>query len=797
MKFTFLIFLLIVTPLAAFTPLLTRHEPRGGPRGTELEIHLHGERLEGTVGALFYKPGLALSSIEIKDPKHAVAKLAIAPDAALGEHFFRLSTHGGLTELHSFWVSQFPNVPEIEPNASFEQSQRVELNSTVVGVAKNEDEDYYVCTLKKGQRLSVEVEAMRLGGVFFDATIAILDPQQNELATCDDSALLRNDPFLSLIAPADGDYRIRLHAAAYEGSDQSEYRLHIGTFPRPTGVFPMGGKPGETIDFTFLGDPAGPFQQKITLPLEESASHPIYPVKDDLSAPSPLLVVVSPLESIASSSLSAPHSDQASSMVMPALPCAVHGVLDGANASDWYQFNATKGQELRLRVLARGLRSPLDSVLSVHDAKGKQLAINDDQGGPDSLLNWTCPADGPYFLHLRDQLKRSGGDFSYRIELTSKTPALAATLPTVERLRSQLRKSFPIPRGNRYAAVINLTRENTNCEATFQAGTLPPGVTFVSPPISKALTSFPVVFEASADAPQGAGFHQFILQSTGITPALSGPLTDTIHFIDINNEGPYHSARLDRIPMAVIEEAPFRVDLITPKVPIVKNGTLPLQVHVTRQPGFVEKITVRFLWSPPGISGPVTLDLAGDQSDLAYELNASPDAAPADWQICVLAESNTPKGPVLVSSALCPLKVAEPYLTMTFDIAATEQGKATTMLAKIEKAHPFSGLATAELMGLPPGVTCEKQTFSSDQTELAFPLSVAADAKIGKHGSLFCRVYVPENGESILHQTALNSTLRIDAPLPQTGSPAPAQEVAKSTNAKPLSRLEQLRQQAK
>ncbi len=800
MKFASTILLILITPLAAFTPLLTKVVPIGGQRGTELEMNFYGDRLEETLGALFYEPGLTLSSIEVKDPKHVVAKLNIAPDAALGEHALRLSSTGGLTDLHTFWVSQFPSISEIEPNDNFEHAQRIELNSTVSGIAKNEDEDFYVCTLKKGQRLSVEIEAMRLGRTFFDAAITILDPKQSEIATCDDSPLLRNDPSISLIAPVDGDYRIKVQAAAYEGSDQSEYRLHFGTFPRPTAVFPNGGKPGETIDFTFLGDPSGPFHQSITLPLDSHTSYPIFPIQDGISAPSPLYIVISPLESTPISSLTTPHAQRASAFATPPIPCAMHGVLDSGNPSDWYQFTATKGQDLRIRVMARSLRSPLDSVLTLYQADGKQLAANDDQGSPDSLLNWTCPADGSYFIEIHDQLMRSGIDFSYRIEITPKVAALTASLPTVERTKSQLWKTFPIPRGNRYAAVVNLTRENTNCDAVFQAESLPAGVTLTSPPISRTLTTFPVVFEAAADAPIAASFHHFTLQSTGLTPALSSPLIDTIHLIDINNEGPYHSVRLDRISTAVTTEAPFRVDIIPPTVPIVKNGTLPLQVRVTRQPGFNEKITLRFLWSPPGISGPVTLDLAGDKSEMAYELNASADATPADWQVCVLAESNTPQGPVLVSSALCPLKVAEPYLTMTFDIAATEQGKASAMMAKIENLHPFTGTATAELMGLPAGVTCPAQALTSDKTELIFPLTVAPDAKIGKHGSIFCRVTVPENGSSILHQTALNSTLRIDAPLPKvadTAPPAPVDPASKDKPVKPLSRLEQLRQQAK
>ena len=792
LKLALFILLSLHAPLAAFSPELHLIEPRGGQRGTEVEVKFLGKRLENAAEILFYEPGITCSSFAKNEEAAVEAKLVIATDAALGEHSMRVRTTSGLSELRSFWVGQFPTVKETEPNATFDTAQRIALNSTVQGVAANEDDDYYVCSLKKGQRLSVEVEAMRLGRVFFDAYVAILDPKKFELASCDDTPLLRNDAFVSIIAPEDGDYRIVIHEAAYEGTDECQYRLHIGTFPRPTAVFPTGGKPGETLDFTFIGDPLGPIKQSITLPPTASERFPIFPTSEGLSAPSPHWITVSPLESI---SESAANHDVGSATTLPPIPCAVHGILNGDAKSDWFKFAAKKDQNLVVRVLARSHRSPLDSVLSIHQLDGKQLAHNDDLGAPDSVLNWTCPGDGDYCLQIHDQLSRTGPDFTYSIELTNKSPSIAATLPTVERVNSQKWKTFPIPRGNRYAAVINVSRENSAGDSVFEAASLPAGVTLHSPPIPKSITTFPVVFEAAADAPVAGGLYPFSLRATGDPSPLTGKLLDTIHHVDVNNEGAYHSVSLDRIATAVIHEAPFKIDLEAPPVPIVHNGTLAVKVRASRSGGYAEKITVRWLWNPPGISGPVTMEIPGDQSEVLYELNASADAAVAGWQVCVLAEANTPHGTVVVASALTPLKVAEPYITMTLDLAATEQGKSTSMIAKIETPHAFEGAAAVELLGLPLGATCPALTFTNNQTALTFPITVAADAKVGKHNGLFCRVKVPENGTSILHQTAMNSTLRIDAP-----SAAPAAKAEKdkpAAPAKPLSRLEQLRQQAK
>jgi hypothetical protein len=92
---------------------------------------------------------------------------------------------------------------------------------------------------------------------------------------------------------------------------------------------------------------------------------------------------------------------------------------------------------------------------------------------------------------------------------------------------------------------------------------------------------------------------------------------------------------------------------------------------------------------------------------------------------------------------------------------------------------------------------------NKDTKELLFQVEVAADATVGKHQNLFCKVNIPQNGQSIMHQVAYGGVLRIDAPaVVSTPKPAtPAAEVKPSPApapaapaAKPLSRLEQLRQ---
>ncbi|MEP4079651.1 peptidase [Haloferula sp.] len=782
---------------ASFTPDLARIAPRGAQIGTELDIHLYGARLDDPAEILFHKSGIEVLKLEAKDPKHVTARIKISPDAELGEHPLRLRTHGGVSYLRSIWIGQFPTVMEKEPNNDFDSPQRVELNTTIQGIAKNEDKDVYSVVLKKGQALSVEVEAMRLGRLFFDAYVAILDPKRFELASCDDSPLLYTDAFVSIVAPEDGEYRVVVREAAYQGQDASRYRLHIGTFPRPSVVFPPGAKPGETVDFRFIGDPAGEITRKITIPADATGRFPVFAKRGDLLSPSPNWIEVSPLEHIAEKE---PNPWIKTATPAPAIPFAVHGILSEKEDIDWFRFSAKKDQNLDFKVLARKLRSPLDSQIVIHDPKGKGIANNDDQGGPDSLLKWKCPADGDYFVSIRDKLKNSAPDFFYRLEVVRRSPSISASLPVVERNQSQMRKVISVPRGNRYATVVNISRSNLGCDARFESLSLPGGMSMHTPPIPRALNSFPVVFEAKADAPLSGAYHPFKITATGDkAPNVSGPLREVVHHIEVNNQGPYHSTLSEKIAVAVVDEAPFSISLDTPVTPIVQRGTLKLKVRAHRKDGFDAPITLRFLWKPPGIGAPNTLKLEKGKNEIDYEINANADAPVGDWQVCIQADANTPKGPVFVSSSLVPLKVREPYLKATIDLSATEQGRNVPLLCKFEHLTKFDGKARAELMGLPHGTKTKQLDFTHGTAELTFPIEVTKDAAVGKHNGLFLRLHIPHKGSTILHQSGHGGTLRIDKPSPKKIAAKPKDEKAKESkpSTKPLSRLEQLRQKGK
>ncbi|MFD2256753.1 hypothetical protein ACFSSA_08700 [Luteolibacter algae] len=771
--------------------------PPGGQRGTDVTITLNDPNIASFQELITYQPGLSLSNLTLdeKNKKIAKATLHVSPDAAFGEHSLRIRTAYDISYLRSFWVGPFPSIQEIEPNNSPAEAQRIELNSTVQGIIKTEDQDSYIVTLKKGQRLSAEVEAMRLGRILFDAHLSILAPDGRELAAADDTTLLKTDPLLSVIVPEDGDYGIIIREAAYEGNNNCAYRLHIGTFPRPTSVFPLGGKPGETIDFKFIGDPTGAFTQTVTLPQETDEAFPLYPVLNDETAPSANPVLISTLEHITQDNT---NFSQQKACPFPPIPSAVDGILNGNVKHRWFKFRARKGQNLDIKVLARSHRSPLDPVLAIRDARNHLASNDDDQNFPDSLIKWTCPADGEYFLLLRDQLERTGEDFVFRIQIAERKPLIAASLPVTQRNNSQKDKVFAVPRGNRYAALIQLKRENMNCGFSFLTGNLPGGIKMIIPPIPKSLNKFPVIFEAEKDAPLGSSLQKFTLRPTGenVPDHLTASLSDTVHHIEINNEGTYHSFSTEVVPLAVTEPTPFSIEIDKPTKPIVKNGKLMIRVRAHREDGYKGKIITKLPWSPAGISGPASLDIPPDKTEAEYELNANTDAAIGTWPICITAEADTTHGRRTVSSGFVDLDITEPFLALTLDMASGQIGRNSAVLAKIEHFKKFEGQATAELVSLPHGVTSTPVSFTGKDEEIIFPLTISAEAKPGKSTGLFCKVLIPLNHQPVIHQTGQGGVLRIDPASEQQPEHSQTNEKPDQTiesKTKPLSRLEQLR----
>jgi len=788
---------LSIAPGAAIaaSPSLGSITPYGAQRGTEVDVNFNGARLADAQEVYFYDPGITVTKLEATETA-VKTKLKIAPDCRLGVHAMRVRAATGTSELRLFYVGALPTVSEVEPNNDFAAPQKIALDSTVAGVTENEDVDYFVVEAKKGERITAEIEGIRLGYAFFDPYVAILDMRRFELAASDDSALVRQDAIASVIAPEDGKYIIQVRETAYGGSGACTYRLHVGRFPRPRATLPAGGKPGEALDIRWLGDVTGERVEKITLPAATPQRFGLFAQDDKGIAPSPNVFRLGDLPNLLEVE---PNNDAAKATVFTA-PAALGGVISQPGDVDGFKFAAKKGEQYEVRVLARGIRSPLDPVLNiVRASNGAGVTSNDDSGGPDCYVRLAVPEDDQYVILVNDHLGKGGVDYAYRVEITPVKPRLVMGLPE----RSQfVDVTIDVPQGNRTAILVSASRADFGGDLTIDVKDMPAGVTLETDKMPANQTTVPVLFTAAPGAALSGRLADVVGVTADPNQKIEGHLEQMTSLVRGQNNINVWTHTEERMAMSVTAEAPFKIEVVEPKVPLVRDGSMDLKIRATRKEGFIAPIAVYMLYNPPGVGSSGSIVIPEKTTEVVIPLTANGAAEVRAWKIAVMGSATVGNGNVLVSSQLAKLDVAEPFVAFAYGAAAVEQGKETEVVVKVTKNKDFEGAAKVELLGLPNEVTTQPLEITKDTPEVIFKVKSTANSPVGKHKTLLARAVITASGEPITHMLGTGE-LRIDAPLPPkpmapavAAAPAAAATPAPPADKPPekrLTRLEQLR----
>ena len=747
----------------AVSPHLASITPTGAQRGTEIEVSFNGDRLQDAQEIICYEPGLQIVKLSLVTNKVVQAQVKLAPDCNLGERHLRVRTAGGVSELRTFFVGPFPVANETEPNNEPAKAQRISLNTTISGVINNEDVDCFVVDVKQGQRLSAEVEGMRLGRGVFDARLTVLETNGTMLADVDDTWLGIQDPFISLLVPHDGSYVVQLRESTFGGNDNCYYRLHIGSFPRPASVYPLGAKADDEVAFTFYSAATGEFTNKIKIPGLITERFGVFSELDGLPAPSPNWIHVSAFPNVREAAPNQDRKHATATELEP--PLALNGIISRKGEEDWFSFRAVKGIPLEVNVFARRLRTPLDSILEIYDAKGQGIASDDDSGGTDSFLKFTPAESTNYFARIRDTLGDGGPDFVYRIEIVPAKAHLALKIPEVARSDTQSRQFVSVPRGNRFVTLIAAKRVNFGGELAFSAEGLPSGVTLLAERMAANIDSMPLVFEAAPDAAIGGKLVDLTATATNENRAVIGHFRQDVELVQgVPNNANYYGTSVDKLCVAVTQEAPFKLRIIEPQVPLVQNGSMQLEVVAERATNFTEPIELRMVWNPPGISSQSEATIPKAATNVFYQLNAGGGAETRAWKIAILGHAAVGGGDLYVSTQPARLEVATPFVTGKIETLWIQPGKTGKLTVNLQQAKPFDGKASIRLSGLPDKVTAPQREFTKDDQEVTFDLSVDPACGNGSHKNLFCAVEIKQNGQPIPHTIAYGGILRIVPP---------------------------------
>lgn len=792
----------------AGTPQLNRVLPRGAQRGTDLELRFYGRRLDGPLEVMLYDPGIRVTSLRAiprknkkgqpQEVRQVRAKISIAPDARLGEHRLRLRTASGITELRTFWVGALPERAEKEPNGSLAQAQAVPLDVTLAGRVRREDTDWFAFQGQKGERVSAELVAMRLGDVVFDASLQLLDARRFEIASSDDTSFARQDPVLSAVLPETGTYYVVVRESSFGGNDGYHYRLHLGHFPRPVAAYPPGGVQGQAARLDLLSlvsGGAGVTSQTFTLPAPgPDGLTRIFPASAKGIAPTPLLIGTNDLPALEERE---PNHRAKAGVI--STRCAVHGRISKPGDQDWFRFRAKKGQRLALRVRARELGSPLDAVANVFALKGRHLVGNDDlRGDPDSFVRFRAPADGDYEVRVRDFLNRGGETFVYRLEIGPEPAQLELDLRPVGR-QTQLEQTLSVPQGGRAAVLLRTRRRGFREALAVSVAGLGSGVVVEIPTVPAHADVVPLVLSAHPKAALGGGLVAVTARSLG-KAKVTGSFRQTVPLSVGNpNRAVYHTTQVDRLAVGVGERAPFSVELVPPQGPLVRAGTKELRVKVHRSKGFKGPVILRLLYDPTGVRSRRNVVVKPGAKEGRVRLDANGKAVLGKWPIVVQGRAKVGRGggDLWVSSRVAELTIQTRPVLLSMSRIAAPLGSPSEMGGRVTIKRAFPGNAKVELLRLPRHVSSPAQTLTKDTKTIRFPLTISPKARVGRH-KVYCRVTVPGPDPIVLHSGW--TELRIDRPKKKApnkkakAKPKPKPKMAKAKpGAAPLRRLDKLR----
>ena len=489
-------------------------------------------------------------------------ELRVQASVPPGLYGLRLATVSGLSNMHVLAVDDLPVVLEGEnrspksSNDAFASAESVTWPAVVAGTAPETDVDHYAIEVQANERVSVEVVGNRLGKGF-DPLVTVLDASGRRVTESDNDIGLFFDSRFSWTCKKTGRYVLRVKDTRFHGSEHWTYMLRIGRFPAVHVAIPSTVTRGERAVLRFPEHDSAERELLDTdLPTAQSF---FLGVRDQQrTATAWVRLHISPMPNVIESE----PNNEAASATAAQLGANLHGIINQNGDDDWYIVELKKGNRVEFRAVTRDLGSPADVELVLTDANGKEIGRSDDTGFDDAQLSLTAPADGNYFLHIREVVRRGGPAYAYRIEVKRRTPRLTLT-SQVGRMAVPQQTWQPLP--------LTLGRTDYNGPVELTLSGVPPGVTLDQTRIAEGQTSITPQLLVSADAPQGV--YSIQIHARGLDESVAvDAWARTFPLLDRRptGRGPHGEAfelredqrRLppsltDRIALVILPRAPF------------------------------------------------------------------------------------------------------------------------------------------------------------------------------------------------------------------------------------------------
>jgi hypothetical protein len=694
-------------------PVIANAAPYGIQRGTTTTVTVDGTNLGDADAVLFSDPGLTARIVSFADfgpdvpvrrPEDTGAPISdrarksivtievtATRDVPLGRQVLRLRTPLGSSTAIPLWVGDLAEGRELEPNDQTAQADTVTAPLTINGVIFTDgDVDTFRFIARAGRQVVLRAIAVGLGSRL-DPALTLLDASGAALASNDDFADTR-EPLIVYTPKTDGTFLVRVSDSLNTGSPRHVYRLTIGEVPYLTSVYPLGRRKGSTRPVRVDGANLGGVARGVA-----GASLPDSPELAPVGVTTP---GGEPLNRMQIAVGRYPESEEIESgrngpsgAQRVTLPVTVNGRLhhtDGTSDEDSFRFTAARGQRVVISVAANRLGSPLDSVIDVLDAQGREV--------PRAILHpvWETTID------LRNQDSSSSG-----MRLLAWSALHRGDWVYVDRELVQVNElpkgpdedvSFTSFRGRRLAFEDTSSEAHALGRPVYKVELHPPGSTF-SP---NGLPLFTLTYRNDDGGPMWGKDSRLSFTA----PAASDYV---VRIRDARGEaGPLYAYRLTLAPPR--PDFDLFVSPSNPNVP--RGGRVPVTMTAYRRDGFNDPIEVRLDGLPSGVTAESGLILPG-QSSVAITLAASADA-PAEAVPLVAMGQATVGGQLVVRQARSDEKVSVLSVAAPPDVRVVSVEPALIELApgghakvraKIARENGFAGRVPLAVLNLPLRVT--------------------------------------------------------------------------------------------
>ena len=251
-------------------PGLTSITPPGGTLGKSTEWTVSGTNLSAVSEWKITGAGVSIVGVKA-DRTAATLRVTVDANASPGYREVRAFGPKGVSNLALVRLDRQGMVQESEPNDLIENATPIPAGSAAWGILKAQDLDHFRIAGKAGRRVTIDLEAQRLGTPI-SPVITLMTAKGSALAQGRESLGTDHDARLAFTFPADGEYVILVRDNLYAGGDSAVYRLSVEDSPFATGLFPLGGPRGGKVEVTVSGgNLPSPLTRTVTLPDQPGA----------------------------------------------------------------------------------------------------------------------------------------------------------------------------------------------------------------------------------------------------------------------------------------------------------------------------------------------------------------------------------------------------------------------------------------------------------------------------------------------------------------------------------------------